>query len=82
MAEWAELLRRSGFLLEHEERLAKGMEFTPWVQRMGCDAATIERLRAMLSGTGALTAFLKPQWEEGELWFTLYEAIIIASKPQ
>ena len=82
MAEWAELLLRSGFLLEHEERLAKGMEFTPWVQRMGCDTATIERLRAMLSGTGALTAFLKPQWEEGALWFTLYEAIIIAAKPQ
>jgi hypothetical protein len=36
----------------------------------------------MLSGTAALTAFLKPQWEEGKLWFTLHEAIIIASKPQ
>jgi ubiquinone/menaquinone biosynthesis C-methylase UbiE len=82
MAEWAELLLRGGFLIEHEERLAKGMEFNPWVRRMGCDAATIERLRALLSGTGALTAFLKPQWEEGELWFTLCEAIIIASKPR
>jgi len=82
MAEWAELLRRSGFVMQHEERLSKGMEFTPWVQRMGCDAATIERLRAMLGETAALTAFLKPQWEGGELWFTLDEAIIIASKPQ
>jgi ubiquinone/menaquinone biosynthesis C-methylase UbiE len=80
MAEWSELLARSGFLLQHSERLSKGMEFSSWTQRMGCDADTIERLRAMLGGS--LAAFLKPQWEEDELWFTLCEAIIIAAKPQ
>ena len=49
---------------------------------LGCDTATIERLRAMLTeGTPALKAFLKPRIEDGKLWFTLDEAIVIARKP-
>ena len=58
------------------------MEFQPWAERMGCDPATIARLRSMLTdGTPALKAFLKPREEDGKLWFTLDEAIIIARKP-
>ena len=58
------------------------MEFQPWAERLGCDTATIERLRAMLTeGTPALKAFLEPRLEDGKLWFTLDEAIVIARKP-
>jgi hypothetical protein len=58
------------------------MEFQAWAERLGNDAATIERLRAMLvDGTPALTAFLKPRREQEQLWFTLDEAILIARKP-
>jgi hypothetical protein len=58
------------------------MEFDPWAERMGTDKATIARLRAMLTdGAPALRAFLKPRLEEGQLWFTLDEAILIARKP-
>jgi hypothetical protein len=59
------------------------MEFQPWAERLGADTATIERLRIMLSnGAPALQAFLRPRLEEGKLWFTLDEAILIARKPQ
>jgi ubiquinone/menaquinone biosynthesis C-methylase UbiE len=85
MAEWTELIGDTGFAITAKERIPKDMEFAPWAERMGCDAATIARLRAMLTdgtdGTPALKAFLKPREEEGSLWFTLDEAILIARKP-
>ncbi len=82
MAEWGEILGDTGFQVAHKERLTKDMEFEPWATRMGCDAATTARLRSMLTeGPAALKAFLKPRVEEGKLWFTLDEAIVVARKP-
>ncbi|MBO0741618.1 MAG: class I SAM-dependent methyltransferase [Hyphomicrobiaceae bacterium] len=82
MAEWMGVLSDRGFVVEHTERLPKDMEFLPWVERMGTDAETVERLRSMLvEGTPALKAFLKPRREQERLWFTLDEAILIARKP-
>jgi ubiquinone/menaquinone biosynthesis C-methylase UbiE len=82
MAEWTEVLSDGGFAVVHTERLPKDMEFQPWAERMGTDAATVERLRSMLvEGTPALKAFLKPRREQEKLWFTLDEAILIARKP-
>jgi ubiquinone/menaquinone biosynthesis C-methylase UbiE len=82
VAEWSEILTDTGFDLVHKERLGKDMEFLPWAERLGADAATIDRLRAMLAdGAPALKAFLRPRIEEGKLWFTLDEAIVISRKP-
>jgi ubiquinone/menaquinone biosynthesis C-methylase UbiE len=82
MSEWQELLEETGFSLQAMERLPKDMEFRPWAERMGCDATTIARLEAMLTGAApALAAFLKPRELEGALWFTLDEALIVAVKP-
>jgi ubiquinone/menaquinone biosynthesis C-methylase UbiE len=82
MAEWSDVLADTGFEVLHKERLPKDMEFGPWVERMGTDAATVDRLRSMLTdGSPALKAFLKPRLEDGRLWFTLDEAIVIARKP-
>jgi ubiquinone/menaquinone biosynthesis C-methylase UbiE len=81
MTEWSDLLQRQGLAVTHKERLPKDMEFDPWATRMGCDAATIARLRTMLTdGSPALQAFLRPRLENGALWFTLDEAIIVARK--
>jgi ubiquinone/menaquinone biosynthesis C-methylase UbiE len=83
MAEWSEIITDTGFELAYKERLGKDMEFQPWAERLGADSATIERLRAMLSdGAPALQAFLRPRLLDGNLWFTLDEAILIARKPQ
>jgi len=82
MAEWSDVLNARGFKVTHKERLPKDMEFQPWAERMGCDPATVSRLRTMLTGGApALKAFLRPREEEGKLWFTLDEAIVIARKP-
>jgi ubiquinone/menaquinone biosynthesis C-methylase UbiE len=81
MAEWSEVLSAAGFAVVHTERLPKDMELQPWAERIGCDGATIARLRAMLvDGAPALKAFLRPRREQEKLWFTLDEAILIARK--
>jgi ubiquinone/menaquinone biosynthesis C-methylase UbiE len=83
LAEWSEIIADTGLELVHTERLPKDMEFQPWAERMVAETDTIERLRAMLEeGSPALKAFLKPRRENGSLWFTLDEAILIARKPQ
>jgi hypothetical protein len=82
MTEWTEVLADTGFAVLAKERLPKDMEFQSWAERMGSDTATIERLRTMLTdGSNALKAFLRPRVEEGKLWFTLDEAIVIGRKP-
>ena len=83
MAEWSKVLADTGFTVTHKERIPKHMAFDPWAERMGCDAATIERLRGMLTGGApALQTFLEPRLQDGQLWFTLDEAIVIAHKPR
>jgi SAM-dependent methyltransferase len=82
LVEWGGVIGAAGLDVKHSERLGKDMELAPWAERMAADAATVARLRAMLEGgTPALAAFLKPRLEDGALWFTLDEAILIAKKP-
>ena len=82
MAEWSTVIADAGLRVTHKERLPKDMEFDPWAVRLGCDGATVARLRLMLTeGVPALQAFLKPRLVNGALWFTLDEAILIARKP-
>ena len=82
MAEWGVLMTGAGLRVVHSERIPKDMAFEPWAVRLGCDAATVDKLRQMLAeSTPALRAFLKPRPEAGGLMFTLDEAIVIARKP-
>jgi len=81
LVEWGGIIGAAGLGVKHSERLGKDMEFSPWVERMAVDAATVARLRAVLEeATPALKAFLKPRLEDGALWFTLDEAIFVARK--
>jgi ubiquinone/menaquinone biosynthesis C-methylase UbiE len=82
LIEWGGIIGAAGLEVTHSERLPKDMDFAPWAERMAPDAATVPRLRAMLDeGSPALKAFLRPRLEDGHLWFTLDEAIIIARTP-
>jgi ubiquinone/menaquinone biosynthesis C-methylase UbiE len=82
LAEWSEVIADTGLEVVHKERLGKDMEFEPWAERMGTDAATTGQLRSMLTeGAPAVQAFLRPRLQDGKLWFTLDEAIVIARKP-
>ena len=82
MAEWTDVISAAGLQVTHKERLPKDMEFDPWAARLGADEATVAGLRTTLAeAQPALSAFLKPRTENGALWFTLDEAILIAHKP-
>ena len=81
LGEWSDLVEAAGLNLTHAELLPKDMEFHPWAERMGADAAVVERLRSILiEAEPVLRAFLRPRTLEGNLWFTLEEAILIARK--
>jgi ubiquinone/menaquinone biosynthesis C-methylase UbiE len=81
-AEWLELIEDMGFTVAHQERLAKDMEFQPWAERLGADAATIDRLRETLDhASPTLQTFLQPRSVDDALWFTVQEAVMIAKKP-
>jgi ubiquinone/menaquinone biosynthesis C-methylase UbiE len=82
MAEWSDVITAAGLQVTHKERIAKDMEFDPWAVRLGADAPTVAGLRTTLAQAApALAAFLKPRTDNGALWFTLDEAIVIARKP-
>lgn len=81
MGEWARLMTANGLHVAHAERIPKDMAFDPWARRLGCDEATVARLRDMIAtATPALSAFLKPREPDGDLWFTLDEAILVGRK--
>lgn len=58
------------------------MDFATWCKTMKVPEATVEELRAMLTGAkGAFAAFLKPTFDGEKIGFTLDELIAIARKP-
>jgi len=80
--EWTALITRRGFAVQHVERLPKEMEFDPWVERMGVAPETAAQLESMLTDSvPALQTFLKPRRQDGRLFFTLDESLIVARKP-
>lgn len=81
LGEWRALLEAAGFVLEHAERLDQEIAFGPWTQRMRCDAAIVDELKAMLHEE-PLRSFLRPHAGEAGLAFTLQEAIIVARRPE
>lgn len=80
--EWEELMREKGFDVVSSELLDQNIAFKPWAERMRCSADTVEVLKSMLYNDDLLRAFLRPRQENGELTFTLQEAIVIARKPR
>lgn len=83
LLEWQEIITDCGLAVTACELMRKAMEFTPWAERMGCDAATLARLESMLDNAApALAAFLKPERRDGNRAFTLTEAVLIARKPE
>jgi ubiquinone/menaquinone biosynthesis C-methylase UbiE len=74
--EWRTALRQHGFEVEHEEVLAKEMDFAYWAGRH--DAIMQAYLRAMLEhAMPAVKQVLAPQEKNGGLTFRLSEALFI-----
>ncbi len=67
--------------VEHTETLKKKMEFDPWVKRLGAPVEVqAEVRRVLLDAPTAAREFLAPVTENGTLYFTLEEAILIGRK--
>lgn len=80
-AQWRALVAAAGLEISAEEVLTKELAFGPWVTRMSCDAATVERLRALLhGGPGLLRGFLMPRTDGEGLHFSLRELILVARR--
>ncbi len=81
LEEWLALMSKAGFTAITSELLDQHIAFAPWTERMRCTPETVEVLKSMLFNDDLLRTFLRPREEQGELIFTLQEAIIVARKP-
>lgn len=81
LEEWTDLIRGAGLDFVSTEVMDQDIPFGPWVERMRCTAATVERLKEMLA-SGPLQGFLRPRETEDGFSFTLREAIVLARKPE
>src|SRR5680860_1392434 len=79
LGEWHALMREAGLTPVTSEVIDQDIPFDPWVQRMRCSAATVTRLKEMLSAE-PLRAYLRPRETHDGLTFSLREAIIVAQK--
>jgi ubiquinone/menaquinone biosynthesis C-methylase UbiE len=80
MDEWGEALKAASLSVQHEEQIAKTMEFAPWAARH--DATMQALLTAMLKeATPAVKAALDPQ-EKADVAFTfrLTEGLFVAKR--
>ncbi|MCP4418500.1 MAG: methyltransferase domain-containing protein [Chloroflexi bacterium] len=76
--EWVDGLQTAGLTLQHQETLAKEMEFGSWATRMQVSAEDTIRLQAMLlQAPTAVSNFLTPKIHNDKITFRLSEAILI-----
>lgn len=79
VGEWQAALQAAGFEVAAVETAPKAMEFDAWADRMGATPETVEVLRAWVrNASGEVGAFFDARVVEGELWFNLEEAILVA----
>jgi ubiquinone/menaquinone biosynthesis C-methylase UbiE len=76
--EWEHGFRQAGFTVQHQELLAKEMEFGSWATRMQVSPEDTTRLKAMLvQAPTAVADFLTPQISNDRITFRLTELIIV-----
>jgi ubiquinone/menaquinone biosynthesis C-methylase UbiE len=76
------LIEDTGLHVLSVRRLSKEMEFADWCDRQQVSAADRERLLTMAREIPpALAPLLRPRWDDGTMYFTLWEAVVVAEKP-
>jgi SAM-dependent methyltransferase len=80
--EWEGFFRGAGLALRGFEAIPTSLALTPWAERMGCDAATIARLRAMLRhAPPSVAAWMQPHVPDaGEATFVLWQFVLLGEK--
>lgn len=74
-------LSRTGLLVESVRRLSKEMEFQKWADRQRVGGRDKERLLEMMRALPpALEPLFRPRWADGTMYFSLWEAVVVARK--
>ncbi|MFN8543590.1 MAG: class I SAM-dependent methyltransferase [Candidatus Binatia bacterium] len=77
-----DLVESVGLVVDVVRRLTKEFEFHEWADRQHVAAADKDRLLAMARTLpSALVPLLAPRWANGTMFFTLWEAVLVARKP-
>jgi ubiquinone/menaquinone biosynthesis C-methylase UbiE len=73
--------RDAGLEVQGSTKLTKEFEFHDWADRQHVSAADKEKLLEMFRALPAeLEPLLQPRWADGTMYFTLWEAVIVARK--
>jgi SAM-dependent methyltransferase len=80
--EWKGFFTGAGLTILHYESFDKQQELIDWADRMGCDAATVTRARAMLVQAPApVAAWMKPHvFPTGEAHFVIRQFLLVGRK--
>lgn len=79
--EWVYGFETAGFIIQHQETLAKEMEFGSWAARMQVSPEDTVRLKAMLiQAPTAVADFLTPKISGDRITFRLTELLIIGKR--
>jgi ubiquinone/menaquinone biosynthesis C-methylase UbiE len=75
------MVEGAGLRAEATVRLSKEFEFHAWADRQRVSPADKERLQEMMRDIPAsLEPLFAPRWADGTLYFSLWEAVIVARK--
>jgi ubiquinone/menaquinone biosynthesis C-methylase UbiE len=75
------MVEDAGLAVEATRDLSKELEFHEWADRMRVSAANKEKLLEMMRHIPeALQPLFAPRWVEGTMYFSLWEAVIIARR--
>jgi SAM-dependent methyltransferase len=81
LAELEAMIEAAGLRIETSAVLTKEFEFRAWADRQRVSPAGKARLMDMLRAVPpALLPLLAPRWDDGTVHFSLWEAVIVASK--
>lgn len=81
LAELIGCIESTGLRIRSVRRLTKEFEFHDWTDRQRVGAADKERLLAMIRTLPpALVPLFQPRWADGTLYFSLWEAVVVAER--
>lgn len=75
------IFENAGLQVEAKHQLSKEFEFHKWADRQHASDAAKEKLLAMMRNIPeALQPLFAPRWAEGTMYFSLWEAVILARR--
>lgn len=79
IGQWREAVSEAGFVITHEERLPKIMDFESWVRTMSVEPRIVSLLEKMLDeASPTLSRFLQPAIDARARSFRLTEIVLVA----